>query len=252
MNKEKCAICSKTIGKRICELYENKLICTKCCEKIKTSICMGCIHYNKSDKSTKINSDNIEIIDPELDKKIDHAFTLLKKGDIISGERMMSSLFQEQPDIDSVQLGMGIIYLMKEQFDEALDFFDNAISINPDFPEAWFNKAVAHKNKLELGETLRAFQKVIETGDPSEPYMPQAKNFIQDLEKRIHAETGLSLDQYLQTEEIFNAAFSELHKGEWKRALVGFNKVLAKNPKHIQSYGNIGLCYAKLGKKRKH
>lgn len=38
---------------------------------------------------------------------------------------------------------------------------------------------------------------------------------------------------------------------EWNKAIIGFQQVLAMNPKHVQSYGNMGICYTNLGEKQK-
>ena len=47
----------------------------------------------------------------------------------------------------------------------------------------------------------------------------------------------------------FEKAFSFMEKGAWKRAIQGFEKCIRINRKHPQSYGNLGICYAKSGRK---
>jgi len=38
---------------------------------------------------------------------------------------------------------------------------------------------------------------------------------------------------------------------EREKALNGFKNVLSAIPKHVQCYGNIGICYTSLGQKQK-
>ena len=40
------------------------------------------------------------------------------------------------------------------------------------------------------------------------------------------------------------------HK-QWEKAIVKFKECLALNKTHPQSYGNMGICYSKLGQKEK-
>ena len=53
----------------------------------------------------------------------------------------------------------------------------------------------------------------------------------------------MSLDAYFQAKERFDQAFAMMAKRQWQQALDGFEAVLALNPKHTQSYGNMGICY---------
>lgn len=256
MKKEKCIICSYAKGRRICKINDNSLICPICCAKTRTSNCEGCIHYTQAEKYTKEKSLKqkskkfIMAIDPEINEKVDQALALAEKGNVQSGERIISALLYEHSHIDMVQYGMGVICLMKDQFDKAINYFDKAIDINPYFVEAWFNKGAAHQKRLELGDTIKAYQKVIDLGDHSEHFVVHAKSFIRDLEKQIRKSSGLSIDEYLESMDIFNEAYAAMRRMEWEKALSGFKKVLSMDPNHTQSYGNMGICYGALGKKQ--
>lgn len=47
----------------------------------------------------------------------------------------------------------------------------------------------------------------------------------------------------------FLTAFQHLSDREFEPAINLFQRVLAEDPNHVQSYGNMGLAYAGLGKK---
>jgi tetratricopeptide (TPR) repeat protein len=256
MKKEKCIICSNAKGKRVCRTNNNSLICPVCCAKIRTSNCDDCIHYTQAEKYAKEKSLKQEseefmmVIDSEISEKVDQALAMVEKGDVQSGEDIIFALLDGHSHIDMVQYGMGVVCAMKEQYGEAIAYFDRTIKINPYFAEAWFNKGAAHQKRLELGDTIRAFQRVIEFGDSSERFVIDAKHFIADWEKRIRKSSGLSLNGYLESIDMFNDAYAAMESMEWEKALSGFRKVLSMDPQHIQSYGNIGICYGQLGKKQ--
>jgi tetratricopeptide (TPR) repeat protein len=149
-----------------------------------------------------------------------------------------------------VQYGMGVINVMKDRYAEAILYFDKAIEINPYFVEAWYNKGSAHQKRLEIQPMIKAFRKVIELGDSSEHYVIQTKSMIRGFEKELRDEMKLSLDEYLAGMNIFNEAFTAMEKMEWEKAILGFKKVLAIDPRHTQSHGNLGVCYGHLGMKQ--
>ena len=188
---------------------------------------------------------------PELEDKVYDALVMVENGDISGGEAIISGLLKNYSHIDKVQYGMGAICLAKEQPDEAIVYFDKTNEINPYFVEAWYNKGIIYQNRLDITNVIICFKKVIEFGDKSKRIVVQAKRIIKTIEKQIRKENNLSLDEYIGLMDIYTDAFVAMEKMEWKKAIFGFNKVLTKDPKHTQSYGNLGLCYAHLGEKQK-
>jgi tetratricopeptide (TPR) repeat protein len=62
---------------------------------------------------------------------------------------------------------------------------------------------------------------------------------------------GFSLDTYLNNSDRFDKAFAALQNREFISAISLFKRVLATDPKHVQSWGNLGLAYAGVGEKGK-
>lgn len=256
MKKKLCILCSNTEGKRACQIKENALICPVCCAKIRTTDCEGCVFYAQAGKFKKEKSLTpkprpfMMAIERSVDEKADRALALAEKGDIRRAEETLISLLNSHPQNAMVQFGMGVIHVMKDRYAEAILYFDKAIEINPYFVEAWYNKGSAHQKRLEIQPMIKAFRKVIELGDSSEHYVIQTKSMIRGFEKDLRDEMNLSLDAYLAGMNIFNEAFSAMEKMEWEKAILGFKKVLSIIPKHVQSNGNLGVCYGHLGMKQ--
>jgi tetratricopeptide (TPR) repeat protein len=61
----------------------------------------------------------------------------------------------------------------------------------------------------------------------------------------IYRDTDLLIDM-----DRFESAFSKMQNGEYEEAISGFLKVCESSNNHVQSSGNLGLCYAFLGKKQ--
>jgi tetratricopeptide (TPR) repeat protein len=96
---------------------------------------------------------------------------------------------------------------------------------------------------------IKAYQKVVEIGDPADEFVSRANDVIKEMENRIRQDTNLTLDQYFKGMDKFNEAFAAMQNHEWEKALIGFQEVLRIDSKHTQSYGNIGICYAHLGQR---
>lgn len=256
MARKKCIICSAGRGERVCKINDNDLICSVCCAKSRSEICEGCRHYAQARRYEREKSkhgfskeDVIFEINPDVDEEVDHALALVEKGKFRVAKKMIARLLDAYPQLYIVHFGMGVVYAMQDQYDRALPYFDNAVEINPYFAEGWFNKATAHQKRIELPECISAFQKVVEIGDHTEHFVQHAKTFLRDMEKHIRDENGLSLHAYLENARIFEKAFEAMETGKWQEALEGFRKILAVDPEHVQSNGNMGLCLAYLQRK---
>lgn len=259
MTKAACVICSTAKGRRVCQLNAHTMVCPVCCARVRNPACEGCGYWSQALAYTEQKAavaparrapHFIAMIDPEVDAEVDRALAMAQGGRLGEAERIISRLLACHPDLHMVQFGMGVIRNFQGRDAEALAYFDRATTIFPYFAEAWFNKGAVHQQRLEMGPMIRAFQKVIEVGDPSDDFVEEASRVIRSLDEQIRGEKGFSLDRYVQIMDIFDEAFAAMENREWERALAGFQKVVAADPGSTQSHGNMGLCYALLGRKR--
>lgn len=255
MNKVKCVICGQRKGKRICKLQGQKMICPRCCAQLRNPDCEGCPHYAAAQSYARSKTARPEPkhfimeIDPEMEEVVDHALALVEQGKPKEGEAIISKLKREHPQNYLVNYAMGVVHALKGEYDEAIVYLDKSISIFPYFVEAHFNKAVAHKSNNDIIDMIKSFQRVVEFGDREDDLVRQAQNIIGDLEQSIKKTEGMDLDLYLESGERFTEAVSFMEKREWKKAIDGFQASLSKNQNHVQSYGNLGICYAQVGQK---
>lgn len=82
-------------------------------------------------------------------------------------------------------------YLDNEKYIEALDAFNNAIILDPNFALSWYNKGVCHMWLNKYEEALDAFNTAIDL-DPENPYSWQFKGWaLQELGRNDEATASL-------------------------------------------------------------
>ena len=254
--KIKCIVCSSAQGKRGCLLKDMTLICPLCCAEIRNPECEGCSYYKDSQKFAieKIHKSpkqfNIRLA-PEVDDEINRALEIAKVGNIADAEVLVRSLMKENADLYSVHFAMGTIYAYKEQYDEAMVCFDKSIEIYPYFIDCWFNKALAAQKKTDIVGMVFSLHKVIDIGDANDETVLLAKQHLKDFEQLSRRENGLSLEKYIESLKMFNAAFELMQNKQWKKAIAGFKAVISINPIAPQAFSNMGLCYAYLNEEKK-
>ena len=143
---------------------------------------------------------------------------------------------------------MGVCYVLQDKFEEGIEFFKRAVHIFPYLTEAHFNMAMAYIKLGDIGGVVRAFREVIRVGEDEE-LVSMARRRLADLERETVQLTGLSLETFLNNSEIYRKACSALENREFNSAISLFRRVLATDPKHVQSWGNLGLAYAGTGER---
>ncbi|MCW5212331.1 tetratricopeptide repeat protein [Desulfobulbus sp. TB] len=257
MKKNKCGLCLKVKGKRLCKLQGKTFICPRCCAEIRNADCEGCTHYAQAEqyslekKNKSQQKKFIAKIDPVIDDEVDKALLCAERGAFAEGETILNKLIQEHSDLYTVQYGMGTLQAMKGNYSDSIGYFDRCLEIFPCFAEAWFNRGTSYKYLLDTAETIKSLQKVVEFGDPEEQFVQTSRELLKQLAEGILENDGVSLGEYIESNEVFNDAFALLKNREYEKAIIGFNRVLRLNKNSAQTYGNLALCYAFLGQREK-
>ena len=250
-----CMLCAKNKARRKCRIQQDKLVCPSCCAELRNPACEDCHYFRASkqyqrSKAQKVKKKHFILeINEEVENAVNDALAFVERGDIGKGEEILRELQIQYPRNHMVNYGIGVVNALKGQCDDAIKYFARATDIFPYFIEAHFNKAVAYKSKLDIKNTVRSFEEVIAIGDPHDDMVQKANSFVTELEQQIMTTNNITLEQYFQAQEKFETAFSHMEKKEWEKAIRGFEECLMINKRHPQSYGNIGLCYAQLGRK---
>jgi tetratricopeptide (TPR) repeat protein len=63
---------------------------------------------------------------------------------------------------DQVKVGLGRVYLQRQQNDQALAALNEAVAANPDNVDAYLYRGIAHANRSEFKESVQDLEKVIQ------------------------------------------------------------------------------------------
>jgi tetratricopeptide (TPR) repeat protein len=162
----------------------------------------------------------------------------------------MRGLYEKHPDYHTVLYGMGVCCVLQDKFEEGIEFFKRAVHIFPYLTEAHFNMAMAYMKLGDIDGVVGAFREVIDVGG-DEKLVSEARTRLVDLEKMTMELKGFSLDTCVNNSRIYSKAFTALQNQEFMSAINLFKRVLGTDPKHVQSWGNMGLAYAGIGEKGK-
>lgn len=255
--KKECVVCKKAKGKRACRLHKNEVVCSRCCAAIRGHDCEECSYFEFAEKyhSSKfkksLDKKFVIEINEEVEEVVDRALGFIERDSLGRAETIIMDLIISHPENHMVQYAIGVLNAAKGQYDEAITHFNKATDIFPYFVEAHFNTAVAYQKKMDVGNAIKAFQKVVGLGDPEDEHVQHSERFLFELEKVVQKTEGINLKTYVRAQDEFDEANHYMNHQQWEKAIVKFKECLALNKTHPQSYGNMGICYSKLGQKEK-
>lgn len=113
-------------------------------------------------------------------------------------------------------LKKGIDYGRHDKYDEAITEFDNAIKINPNSANTYYDRGVIYDKKGDLDQAILDFSKAIEI-DPN------------------------------LTDAYYNRGFDYYKRGDSEKAISDYNKVIELSPNSVDAYYGRGLVYSKTG-----
>jgi tetratricopeptide (TPR) repeat protein len=186
---------------------------------------------------------------PDLDDAVDRLLQRMERGEGVEDE--LTDLYEEHPDYSMTNFAMGVRMVMVERNSgAAAEFFRRAAELNPMMAEAHYNLGESCCQSLRIGEAVDAYHTAISLAEEDDVVAKKARDGIRRLE-RILLKTGpfKTLEAYVENERLFDMAFLHLKKREFTDAIHTFQQVLGGNPDHAQSYGNMALAHAGLGRK---
>jgi tetratricopeptide (TPR) repeat protein len=251
----KCVLCHERKGKRDCKLMSSQFICPSCCAATRRTECAGCGHYETSlayqrEKLVRRKTVVNEIL-PDVDDRCDEALVLVDKGDISRGQALLEDLRRQHPNYHMVLYGIGVCHGMQGQMDEAIACFERAVEIYPAFAHAQYNLGESYRKKLDLENAVKAFEAAIAADDSDGEAGQLARKRLDELEATLKKTSGVGLSTYLRNLRIFERGFVALQDKRFEAAIDLFAQVLATQNDHVQSYGNMGLAYARIGNRQK-
>ena len=189
-------------------------------------------------------------ISDEIDEAVNEGLARAQRGEAVAVIREFQTMLEGHPRSHTLLFGIGTAHTCLGKHREAIEWFERAIGIYPHCIEARINLALAHQKLGDFSNAVRSHRKVLEYGDRHDPDVARSKEFIDDVTAMLRAKhNGISIDAFLKSSDDFNAAFACMERKEWENAARLFKAVLKVNPVSVPAHGNLGLCYAQLGRK---
>ena len=185
----------------------------------------------------------------------------------------------------SVSLSKGVALHYKNEYEEAIKKYDEAIELNPVFVEAYNSRGLAKEKLGRYQEAIADYNKVIELnpnhaiaysnrGD-EKYYLGKHQEAIADYDKAVELDPNdaiaynnrgcakYHLEEHQEARSDFNEAiklnpaFAEAHSnrggakyhlGQYREARSDFNKAIELNPAFAEAHSNLNLANQLLGR----
>ena len=152
-----------------------------------------------------------------IETKTNSIITLLSNGQIQAALDSALTLMKDYPK-DSMLLNItGACYAGLDQLNDAVDYYERAISIKPDYAKAFYNLAGALQELGRLDESVKNYQKSL-------------------LIEPNHAEAHNNLGN----------VYIEL--GNLEDAVKSFEQAIANKPDYVEAYYSLGISLQDLGR----
>ncbi len=150
-------------------------------------------------------------------------------------------------------------------YNKALDAFDEAIKLNPNYQEAWYSKGLTLQDLERSREAITAFEKAIEINDKSDfaSYAWYDKGLIHRKLAGVENERKVRLEEALDAFRnaiiinpkygcaLYNEGLTLRDLGNNEEALKFFDKAIEIDRKYDDSYYYKGIVLRELGDKVK-
>jgi tetratricopeptide (TPR) repeat protein len=188
---------------------------------------------------------------PKVDEAVDRLLIRVEKGQHEGAQAGIEALFREHPNYHTTNFAMGAYLLASaEDTEGAIPFFEKAVSVFPPMAAAHYNLGSCYIKSCRIPEAVASFRKAIRYSADDDFIAGKARDQIEYLEKLLTKSSPFkTLDAYVENQKLFDLAFENLQARRYEEAANMFNQVLAQNPDHVQSHGNVALAYAGLGRK---
>ena len=162
----------------------------------------------------------------------------------------VSGLLREYPKSLFLYNLLGVLLSNEEKYHEAIEIYDLALEIQPNFPEAYFNKGNACDKLGLLSDSVVCYKKALSLKDD---YFKASFNLALVYHKTN--ELNFSENYYWRCLELNPTDFKTLanlgelflQKGEIHRAIEMLKKASIEDPESFENYNNIGIALAQAG-----
>ncbi len=188
---------------------------------------------------------------PDLDEKVDRLLQRLERGEGRAVGPAIEALLEKHPDYHMTHYAMGAyVGMVLDDPLASIPYFERAVEILPIFPEAHFNLGAAAMKAGDANKAVAGYRAAVRYSQKGGDIAEMAQEQLRFLEKALLEHSSFpTMEAYLANAKLFDEAYVRLSNQDFEKAAEMFNCVLSENPTHVQSFGNLALAYAGLGRR---
>jgi tetratricopeptide (TPR) repeat protein len=161
-------------------------------------------------------------------------------------ERLLNYLPRHAPQRVDVLAQLGTAQGMLQNFPQSYTAYTEALSLDPNDAELWFNRGMASRFTSRFGRSLRDYERAKEL-----TIRPELAKKLEEELRLAHELAGktlklrgpdFTLDQLIEQEDLFQESLQLIEAGEWEEAEQALQASIAMGDCLPQPWGNLGIC----------
>jgi len=182
--------------------------------------------------------------------QIDALVKLYQTGQMANAEQACARLLESHPKSLPIINLLGAALQRQRKWQEAIEIYNQAILLKPDFAEAYSNRGNALHQQGKLDEALESYDRAIQIKPDDAIAFFNRGNVLCQLR---YLEKGLkSYDKAIELKSDFAEAYSNRGNilgelGKLEEALTSYNKAIELKPDYVEAHSNRGNILGFLG-----
>ena len=186
----------------------------------------------------------------DIEAAYNRAVALQQQGNREEAERAYRDILRQSPN-RFVYVNLGGLLQEQGRLDEALAAFDAALTLDPDYAEAQFNRGVVLQHQGRLDAAIEAYKQSLRLRPD---YIEAATNMgiaLQEMGRLGEAAAAFEHAAKLRPDAAGphnNLGIALLAGGQAAEAVAAFQRALALKPDYAEAFYNLGNAWRELGK----
>ncbi len=201
---------------------------------------------SKQSKHKKKFTVSVSQVDKYLDLIGHNVFQGNYSEAVTDCERLLNYLPKHGQQRVDVLNQLGTAQAMLQNFPQSYAAYTEALSLDPNNAELWFNRGMASRFTSRFGRSFRDYERAKELN-----IRPELAKKLEGELKFAHKVVGESLklrgpnftvDQLIEQEDHFLSGLQLMEAGQWQEAEQAFQASIAMGDCLPQPWGNLGIC----------
>jgi len=183
----------------------------------------------------------------------DMGLALAKLGKTRQAIEYFQKTLQIDPNFEEAYFNLSTAYFRTQQNERAYEYLERCLELNPDHAKGLLRKAGLAESQGELRQATRIYSHYVKVypGDQKSRARLGSLFFQQGLDENAKIELTKAVKK-IQSPEVFYQLGVIFHRqGQFNQAGRYYQKVLKKDPNHVDTLGSIAEIYERMGNLKK-